>query len=119
MASTCHLQGRMEDEHQCILVRIGATAEGHKEPVGFQAGFRESARNWRELLADLSGRGLTVAPKLAVGDGLPEGPERGVSRRRPRNRKPRFGIWTVLEGPGTRQAPEPMVSVGSDNANSP
>jgi transposase-like protein len=86
---------------------------------GLPGGFRESARNWRELLADLTGRGLTVAPKLAVGDGLPEGPERGVSQRRPRNRKPRFGIWTVLEGPGTRQAPEPMVSVGSDNANSP
>lgn len=30
-----HLQGCMEDKHQCILVLIGAIAEGHKELVGF------------------------------------------------------------------------------------
>jgi transposase-like protein len=85
-ADGVHLQGRLEDEHQCILVLIGATAEGHKELVGFQAGFRESAQSWRELLADLKGRGLTSAPKLAVGDGA-------------------MGFWKALDEvfPGARQ----------------
>jgi len=57
-ADGVYLQGRMEDERQCILVLIGATPEGRKEPVSFQAGFRESAQSWRELLADLKARGI-------------------------------------------------------------
>ena len=68
-ADGIHLQGRLEDDRQCVLVLIGATPEGHKELLGFQAGFRESAQSWRELLLDLKGRGLAVPPKLAVGDG--------------------------------------------------
>ena len=32
-------------------------------------GFRESTQSWRELLLDLRRRGLTQAPKLAIGDG--------------------------------------------------
>jgi len=68
-ADGVYLQGRMEDEKQCILVIIGATPEGCKELVGFQAGFRESTQSWRELLIDLKRRGLTNGPELAVGDG--------------------------------------------------
>jgi transposase-like protein len=59
----------MELDKQCILVLIGATPEGGKELIGFQVGYRESAQSWRELLADLKGRGLAVPPKLAIGDG--------------------------------------------------
>lgn len=68
-ADGVYLQARMEVEKQCILVIIGATPEGKKELVGFQAGYRESTQSWRELLADLKSRGLTVAPELAIGDG--------------------------------------------------
>ncbi|EKV28906.1 Mobile element protein [Caenispirillum salinarum AK4] len=68
-ADGVYLQGRLEDEKQCILVIIGATPEGRKELVGFQAGFRESTQSWRELLNDIKGRGLAQGPKLAVGDG--------------------------------------------------
>jgi transposase-like protein len=32
-------------------------------------GYRESEQSWRELLSDLTRRGLTMPPKLAVGDG--------------------------------------------------
>ena len=32
-------------------------------------GYRESTQSWRELLGQLKRHGLTVAPKLAVGDG--------------------------------------------------
>jgi putative transposase len=41
-ADGIHLQARLEDEKQCILVLIGATPEGRKELVGFTDGARES-----------------------------------------------------------------------------
>ena len=51
-ADGIHLQARLEDEKQCILVLIGATPEGKKELIGFTDGARESAQDWRELLLD-------------------------------------------------------------------
>ena len=68
-ADGIYLQGRLEDEKQCVLVLIGATPEGKKELLGFQTGFRGSAQSWRELLEDLKGRGLHIPPELAIGDG--------------------------------------------------
>ncbi len=68
-ADGIYLQGRMEDAKQCVLVIIGATPEGKKELVGFQAGYRESTQSWRELLAGFKARGLTMPPELATGDG--------------------------------------------------
>ena len=68
-ADGVYLQARMEANAECMLVLIGATAEGKKELVGFQTGVRESAQSWRELLIDIKRRGLEIAPDLAVGDG--------------------------------------------------
>jgi len=68
-ADGIHLQARLEDEKQCILVIIGATPEGRKELVGFTDGTRESAHDWRELLLDLKRRGLDVSPELMIADG--------------------------------------------------
>ena len=39
-----HVQARLEDEAQCLLVIIGATPEGKKELVGLIDGVRESAQ---------------------------------------------------------------------------
>jgi transposase-like protein len=64
-----HVQARLEDAAQCLLVIIGATSEGKKELVGLIDGVRESAQSWKELLLDLKHRGLAVAPELAVADG--------------------------------------------------
>jgi len=64
-----YVQARLEDDAQCLLVIIGATAEGKKELVGLSDGIRESAQSWKELLLDLKRRGLTMAPQLAVADG--------------------------------------------------
>jgi putative transposase len=58
-----------ENKRQCLLVVMGATAEGHKELLAVQDGYRESTQSWTELLVDLQQRGLTLAPKLATGDG--------------------------------------------------
>jgi transposase-like protein len=68
-ADGVYLQARMEDQAECILVLIGATPEGRKELVGFQAGVRESAQSWRELLVEIKRRGLSIPPRIAVGDG--------------------------------------------------
>ena len=68
-ADGIHVQARLEDDAQCLLVIIGATPEGKKELVGLIDGVRESAQSWRELLLDLKRRGLAVAPDLAIADG--------------------------------------------------
>ena len=63
---------RLEDpgnSRQCILLLMGATAEGKKELIAVADGYRESEQSWRELLLGLRARGLTLAPQLAVGDG--------------------------------------------------
>ena len=68
-ADGIHVQARLEDDAQCLLVIIGATPEGKKELVGLTDGVRESAQSWRELLLDLRRRGLAMGPELAVADG--------------------------------------------------
>jgi hypothetical protein len=64
-----HVQARLEDDAQCLLVIIGATPEGNKELVGLTDGVRENAQSWKGLLLDLKRRGLVVGPELAVADG--------------------------------------------------
>jgi putative transposase len=54
---------------QCILVLLGATAEGKKELLAVTDGYRESEQSWLELLLDLRSRGLAIDPELATGDG--------------------------------------------------
>lgn len=58
-----------ENSRQCILVLMGATAEGKKELIAITDGYRESEASWRELLLDVKARGLAIDPKLAIGDG--------------------------------------------------
>jgi transposase-like protein len=60
---------RLTDDRPCILVVMGATAEGRKELVAVQDGIRESEQSWLEVLLDLKNRGLEEAPHVAVGDG--------------------------------------------------
>ena len=58
-----------ENKKQCMLVVIGATPEGKKELIAVVDGYRESEQSWYELLIGLKQRGLSVDPKVAVGDG--------------------------------------------------
>ena len=64
-----HFGVRLEEANQCILVVIGATAQGQKELVALTDGFRESEESWKDVLRDLKRRGLTIDPSLAIGDG--------------------------------------------------
>lgn len=64
-----HFNVRLEDERQCILVVMGATADGKKELLAVEDGVRESEQSWKNVLLDLKSRGLAIDPELAVGDG--------------------------------------------------
>ena len=71
-ADGIHFNIRLEDEgndRQCMLVLMGATEDGTKELIAISEGFRESEQSWLSLLRECKERGLTVDPKLAVGDG--------------------------------------------------
>ncbi|MBL8792786.1 MAG: transposase [Planctomycetia bacterium] len=60
---------RLEGSRQCILVLMGATADGKKELIAIQAGQRASELSWKELLLGVQARGLTIDPALVIGDG--------------------------------------------------
>jgi putative transposase len=78
---------RLDLDRQCILVLIGADAEGRKELLAIEDGYRESTQSWRELLLRLRDEnGLATAPELAIGDGA-------------------LGFWKALHEiwPATRQ----------------
>jgi putative transposase len=68
-ADGVHFNIRLEEDRQCILVLMGATADGKKELIAVVDGFRESEQSWNGLLLDVKARGLVMAPKLAIGDG--------------------------------------------------
>jgi transposase-like protein len=68
---------RLEEDGATCLVIIGVLADGTKEVLSLEDGFRESKDSWAALLRDLKDRGLR-APELAVGDGA-------------------LGFWAALE----------------------
>jgi transposase-like protein len=70
-ADGVHFNLRLEEDRQCILVLMGATADGRKELIAVADGFRESEQCWTSLLLDVKSRGLTTGgdPKLAIADG--------------------------------------------------
>ena len=77
---------RLSPDRPCILVLIGATADGHKELIAIEDGHRESQLSWQAIMQDLKARGLTHPPAIAVGDGA-------------------LGFWAALreEFPATRE----------------
>ena len=57
------------DDRLCLLVVIGSDDTGRKEVLAVVDGYRESEASWLEVLTQLEAQGLTIAPKLAIGDG--------------------------------------------------
>ena len=56
-----HCNIRLEDDRLCTLVVIGARADGTKELVALEDGYRESAESWAELWRGLQRRGARGA----------------------------------------------------------
>ena len=76
-ADGVHFNVRLEEDRTCILVLMGATADGVKELIAIADGYRESEQSWTSLLRDAKKRGLASSAKLATGDGA-------------------LGFWTAL-----------------------
>jgi len=68
-ADGVHFNLRLEEDRLCVLVLMGATADGEKELIAVADGYRESEQSWSALLLDVKHRGLSVDPRLATGDG--------------------------------------------------
>lgn len=68
-ADGIHLQARMEDGKDCVLVIIAVTDKGDKKFLAIEDGYRESKDSWQTIIRGLKERGLTIGPKVAVGDG--------------------------------------------------
>ncbi len=62
-----HFRVRLEEDRLCTLVIIGVRADGTKELIAVEDGYRESTDSWATVLRDLKRRGLR-APAVAVGD---------------------------------------------------
>jgi transposase-like protein len=62
-----HFRVRLEADRLCTLVMIGVRADGTKELIAVEDGYRESTDSWASVLRDLKRRGLR-APVVAVGD---------------------------------------------------
>ena len=63
-----HFNIRLEADRLCTLVMLGARADGTKELIAVEDGYRESTESWLTVLRDLKRRGMQ-APVLAIGDG--------------------------------------------------
>jgi putative transposase len=63
-----HVNVRLEDDRVCLLVMLGVRADGIKELIAVEDGYRESTESWQAMLRGLKQRGLAM-PVVAVGDG--------------------------------------------------
>jgi len=66
-ADGVHFNIRLEEDRLAALVIIGARADGTKELLAIEDGYRESTESWSSVLRDLKARGMN-APMVAVGD---------------------------------------------------
>jgi len=67
-ADGVHFNIRLEEERLCTLVLMGARADGTKEVIAVEDGYRESAESWASVLRGLKKRGMR-APVVGIGDG--------------------------------------------------
>ncbi len=57
------------DDRLCLLVIVGSDDMGRKEVLAVVDGYREFEASWLEVIEHLESQGLTIPPKLAIGNG--------------------------------------------------
>jgi transposase-like protein len=67
-ADGIYLGAGLEKENSCLLTLLGARADGTKDLIAMEIGYRESKVSWGEVLRRLRDRGLR-APLVLIGDG--------------------------------------------------
>ena len=66
-ADGIYLGAGLEKESSCLLTLIGARADGTKDLIAMELGYRESKTSWGDVLCSLRDRGLRP-PVLMIGD---------------------------------------------------
>ena len=97
-----HFNVRLEDERLCTLVLIGARADGQKELIAVEDGYRESAESWKTLLARYRPRSRNSRALEKARPGI--GPPSIAKTRRPRETTPSPWRGVSIEG-SRRQRP--------------
>jgi putative transposase len=110
-ADGIHFNIRLEEDRQCILVLMGATADGRKELIAVQDGHRESEQSWMSMLLDLKQRGLVIAPSVATADGA-LGFWAALRKARPTTREQR--CWVHKTANVLDQLPKRLQPVAKD-----
>jgi putative transposase len=67
-ADGIYLGAGLEKENSCLLTLLGARADGSKDLIAMELGYRESKASWADVLRGLAERGLR-APVVLIGDG--------------------------------------------------
>jgi transposase-like protein len=67
-ADGIYLGAGLEKQNSCLLTLLGAKADGTKELLAMEIGYRESKESWAEVLRSVRDRGL-AAPLLLIADG--------------------------------------------------
>ena len=67
-ADGIYLGAGLEKENSCLLTLLGARADGTKDLIAMEIGYRESTASWGDVLRHLRARGLR-APVVLIGDG--------------------------------------------------
>jgi transposase-like protein len=67
-ADGIYLGAGLEKENSCLLTLLGARADGTKDLIAMELGYRESNASWGDVLRNLRARGLR-APVVLIGDG--------------------------------------------------
>lgn len=68
-ADGLYLKAGLGKEKTALLIVIGVTADGRKDLLAMEEGYRESTASWADVLRSLRDRGLAEAPLVGVGDG--------------------------------------------------
>ena len=103
-ADGVYSQVRMDDK-LCLLVLIGSDDTGRKEVLAVVDGYRESEASWLEVLEQLASQGLSIPPKVVVGDGA-LGLWKAVSKRWPKTAQQR--CWVHKTANVLNKVPKPI-----------
>ena len=92
---------RLEEDRLACLAVMGGRADGTKEIIALEDGYRESQKSWASLLRDLRRRGMP-ASVLAVGDGA-LGLWAALRDVYPETREQRYWVSTLVLADSARE----------------
>jgi len=99
------------DDRLCLLVIVGSDDTGRKEVLAVVDGYRESEASWLEVIEQLESQGLTIPPKLAIGDGA-LGFWKALTKKWPQTAQQRCWVHTTpwMDEVGRRRKPKPKTA---------